>query len=166
MILQRLSTHEHATGQAVWFDASLTLNEISGWIFAEAPQAYAAVRVLDGGWSWNGNWAELIDQYSPIIIEVGRKSDYSSYTAFRSEILSNPLVWDGTRLDYTSTGYATTLTLFADESAPPQVDGVPLNFEPKQCYDAPYLQGDFAGGPVIINYGDDRTIHGRGAVCR
>jgi len=160
MILQRLSTHELATGQAVWFDASLTLNEISGWIFAEAPQAYAAVRVLDGGWSWNGNWAELIDQYSPIIIEVGRKSDYSSYTAFRSEILSNPLLWDGTRLDYTSTGYATTLTLFADESAPPQVDGVPLNFEPKQCYDAPYLQGDFAGGPVIINYGDDRTIHG------
>jgi hypothetical protein len=160
MILQRLSTHQNATGQAVWFDASLTRSEISGWIFAASSDAYAAVRVVDGGWSWNGNWAELIDEYSPVIIEVGRKSDYSGYSAFRSEILSNPLVWDGTRLDYTSTAYATTLTLFADESAPPRVDGVPLNFEAKKAYDSPYLEGEFGSGPVIIQYGDDRTVHG------
>ena len=75
MILQRLTGHANATAQMVWFDASLSRQETNGWIFAEAPQAYAAVRILDGGWSWDGNWAVLNDEYSPIILEVGRKQD-------------------------------------------------------------------------------------------
>lgn len=176
MILQRITKHTNANGQAVWFDFDLNVSEINGWIFAVASDAYAAVRIVDGGWNWVadslayhresndnlnlGEWAELTDQYSPVVIEVGRKSDYSGYSAFRSEILSNPLVWDGTRLDYTSTAYATTLTLFADESAPPRVDGKPVDLSPTKNYDSPYLKGDFAGGPVIIQYGNDRTVHG------
>lgn len=160
MILQHLKAAQGSTAQMVWFDSSLSREEISGWIFAEAPRAYAAVKILDGGWSWNGSFAVLTNKYSPIIMEVGRKQDYDSFAAFRSEIMANSLVWNGSRLDYTSTGYDTTLTLFTDESAPPQVDGTFIDFNPKKAYDAPYLQGEFGGGPVIINYGDDRTVHG------
>ncbi|MEA2067889.1 MAG: hypothetical protein U9P12_01700 [Verrucomicrobiota bacterium] len=175
MILQRLTTHKNANGQMIWFDFALSREETNGWIFAEGPRAYAAVKVVDGGWSWQpdstnlqrsvtstniGEWAVLTDEYSPIVLEVARKQDYANLAAFQSEILANPLVWDGTRLDYTSTGYDTTLTLFADESASPRIDGTPGNFAPSKNYDAPYLQGDFAGGPVIINYGDDRAVHG------
>lgn len=176
MILQRITKHTKANGQAVWFDFDLNVSEINGWIFAASSDAYAAVRIVDGAWNWVpdsltyhrgsndnlnlGQWAELIDQYSPVIIEVSRKSNYPTYSAFQSEILSNPLVWDGTRLDYTSTAYATTLTLFADESAPPRVDGEPVDLAPTKNYDSPYLQGDFAGGPVMIQYGNERTVHG------
>jgi hypothetical protein len=176
MILQRITKHKKANGQAVWFDFDLSVSEINGWIFAVSTDAYAAVRIVDGGWNWVadsleyhrgtnenlnlGEWAELIDEYSPIIIEVARKNDYSGYTAFRNEILSNPLVWDGTRLDYTSTQYGTTLTLFADESAPPQIDGEVVDLSPTKNYDSPYLQGDFAGGPVIIGSGENRIVHG------
>ncbi len=175
MILQRLTQHDNADGQMIWFDFSLNRQEAGGWIFAEAPQAYAAVRVVDSGWSWLpdsldlhrdggntniGEWAVLNDEYSPVILEVARKRDVGGMAAFQAEILNNPLVWDGTRLDYTSQRYAATLTLFADESASPRVDGVPINFEPSKNYDAPYLQGDFAGGPVIISCGNDRTVYG------
>ena len=161
MILQRLSRHKYATGQMVWFDTSLSRQESNGWIFAEGPRAYAAVKILDGGWSWDGvNWAVLNNQYSPIILEVGRKQDYADMAAFQAEILANALVWDGTRLDYTSTRYNTTLTLFADESAPPQIDGSSIDYAPKKAYDSPYLEGEFGSGPVIISYGDDRTVHG------
>lgn len=176
MILQRITKATKAYGQAVWFDFDLNVSEINGWIFAAGSDAYAAVRIVDGGWNWVpdslayhrgsndnlnlGEWAELIDQYSPVIIEVGRKSDYAGYSAFRSEILSNPLVWDGSRLDYTSTHYGTTLTLFADESAPPRVDGMPVDLSPAKNYDSPYLQGDFAGGPVVIGFAGNRIVHG------
>ena len=160
MILQHLKEAQGSTAQMVWFDGSLSLIESEGWIFAEAPRAYAAVKIVDGGWSWDGNWAVLTNRYSPIIIETGRKQDYGSIAAFQSEILSNPISWDGARIDYASAGYDATLTLFADESAPPQVDGVFLGFNPEQAYDSPYMEGDFGAGPVIISYGDERTVHG------
>lgn len=175
MLLQRITEHQNAVAQMVWFDFALSREEVAGWIFAEAPRAYAAVRVVDGGWTWVpdsiefqrtptagilGEWAVLNDEYSPVIIEVARKQDYADMAAFQAEILANPLVWDGTQLDYTSTAYDTTLTLFADESAPPQVDGIEIDNTPAQNYTAPYLQGDFAGGPVLIQYGDERTVHG------
>lgn len=176
MILQRITTHTNALGQAVWFDGDLSRSENSGWIFAVAPEAYAAVRIIDGGWNMVndslkyhrgtnenlnlGQWAELNNEYSPIIIEVAPKADYASYTEFRLEMINNPLSWDGTRLDYTSTNYGTTLTLFADESAPPLIDGVVVNKSPASTYDSPYLRGEFDGGPVMIQFGDYRTIHG------
>ena len=176
MVLQHTSKAQNSIGQMIWFDFDLNRAESGGWIFAEAPNAYAAVKVVDGTWSWQldapefhrdyssntnvGEWVVLNNKYSPIIIEAARKQDYTSFTAFQAEILGNPLVWANDRLDYTSTGYGTTLTLFADESARPRIDGVPVDLEPKENYISPYLQGDYAGGPVIITYGDDRTIHG------
>ena len=160
MILQHLTRATRSTAQQIFFDPSLTLVETSGWIFAEAPSAYTAVKVVDGSWNWNGVWAVLTNMYSPIILETGRKQDYADMAAFQAEILANSLVWDGTQLDYTSVGYDTTLTLFADESAPPQIDGTYIDFAPKKAYDSPYLEGEFGSGPVIISYGDDRTIHG------
>ena len=175
MLLQRITEHKNAVGQMVWFDYALNREEVGGWIFAEAPRAYAAVRIVDGSWTWVpdsiefqrtpttgilGEWAVLNDQYSPVIIEVARKQDYADMAAFQTEILANPLAWDGTRLDYTSTAYATTLTLFADESAAPRVNGTTIDNTPAENYTAPYLQGDFAGGPVMIQYGDERTVHG------
>lgn len=175
MLLQQITEHQNAFGQMVWFDYALNRQELGGWIFAEAPGAYAAVRIVQGGWSWVpdsiqyqrsatssilGEWAVLNNQYSPVILEVGRKQDYVDMAAFQAEILANPLQWDGTRLDYTSTGYDTTLTLFADESAPPRIDGSSIDNTPSQNYISPYLQGDFSGGPVMINYGDERTVYG------
>jgi hypothetical protein len=166
-ILQRM--HEsNASGQRIWFDASLARTEASGWIFAEAPQAYAAVCVVDGDSSWQidtnfptqGEWLALTSEFSPIVIEAAPAAAFATFSEFQSSILSNSLTVAAGRVDYSSSFYDTVLTLFSDQSQLPQIDGVELDVTPNKAYDAPYLQGDFDGGVVLINYETNRTILG------
>jgi hypothetical protein len=166
-ILQRLHA-SNAQGQRIWFDDSLTRVEMNGWIFAEAPRAYAAVRVVDGGGSWQaetnypaqGQWLVLTNEFSPIIMEVAPASAFSTFSEFQSSILSNTLAVTTSRVDYNSAFYDTTLTLFSDQSRLPLVNGIELNTTPEKVYDSPYLQGDFDSGVVIINYETNRTVLG------
>lgn len=169
MIVQRLRTSKGAKGQRVWFAASLKREERDGWVFAEAPRAYAAVRVVDGGSRWEpeevkrgkpimGMWLRCVHEYSPVIIDVARKSDYPDVAAFQKAILANALTWSGKKLDYRSGLYKTQLTLFADYSKPPEVDGVPIKYNPVKCYDSPFIQGDWGSGMVTIRHGKDVQI--------
>ena len=86
LVVQRLKG-SNAKGQRVWFDASLPRVEANGWVFAKAPRAYAAVRVVTGGTAWEpdaveqhhegkgrtdlGVWLRCLDEFSPVILEVG-----------------------------------------------------------------------------------------------
>jgi len=55
MILQRLRA-SNAKGQMVWFDSALKRAEKGEWVFAEAPQAYVAVRIARDGGEWKADW--------------------------------------------------------------------------------------------------------------
>ncbi len=169
MIVQRLRTSIKCHGQRVWFDASLKREERDKWVFAEAPQAYAAVRVVDGGSRWEteevkrgkpspGMWLRCENEYSPVIIDMARKSDYPDFAAFQKAILANALTWKNNRLDYRSDLYKTQLTLFADYSKPPQVNSAPINYSPAKCYDSPFIQGDWGSGVVTIQKGDRKLV--------
>lgn len=173
LIVQRLKT-SNANGQRVWFDASLHREEHDGWIFVEAPQAYAAVRVVNGQTSWEGDsigqhrenkgrtdtgeWLKCEDEFSPVIIEAARKSDFESFAGFQRAMLGNPLRWENDRLDYTSQLGKATLTLFADCSSPPQVDGKPVNYSPGKVYDSPFIQSVFGSGVVTIQKGGQKLV--------
>ena len=168
LIVQRLES-SNAKGQRVWFDASLRRVERGGWIFAEAPQAFAAVRVVSGTAAWEpdtldqhrsgkgptdlGEWLKCQDEFSPVIIEVARKTDCAGFAEFQRATLANPLHWENRRLNYTSQLNKTTLTLFADYSRPPLVDGKPVDYAPRRVYDSPFVQSDFGSGIVTIQYG-------------
>lgn len=168
IVLQRLRA-SNAAGQMIWFDLSLKRDEKDGWIFAEAPNAYAAIRVVraDGRWEPDsiaqrrdgkgrdglGEWFALSDQYSPIIIEVVGKKEYDGFAAFQEAILRNPLSWNGIRVEYQSLFYETTVTLPVDASSPPLIDGAPVEFEPDEVYKSPYLNADFGEGVVEIQKG-------------
>lgn len=172
MILQRLRA-SNARGQMIWFDNSLKRHEKDGWIFVEAPQAYAAVRVVTGGGEWKadfvaqhrdrrgrtglGEWFAVNDEYSTIIIETIRKKYCSAFVAFQEAILANPLSWKGNLVEYRSNFYRTTLTLPTDAGSLPLVDGVPIDFEPKEVYRSPYLNGNFGSGVVKIQK-DEKTL--------
>lgn len=170
MIVQRLRTSKDCKGQSVWFDASLKRAELDGWVFAEAPQAYAAVRVVDGRSRWepeqvktgkpsNGMWLRCEDAYSPVIVDVARKSDYPNFAAFQKAILANALTWKDKKLDYCSDLYKTKLTFYADYSKVPEVDGVPINYSPSKCYDSPFIQGDWGSGVVAIMINGKRVVY-------
>jgi len=169
MIMQRLKTSRGAKGQSVWFDAPLKREERDGWVFAEAPQAYAAVRVVDGGSRWEsepeqknkpspGIWLRCENQYSPVIIDVARKSDYPDFAAFQKAILANTLTWKDKQLDYQSGLYKTKLTFHVDYSKVPEVNGVPINYNSAKCYDSPFIQGDWGSGVVTIQNGERKVV--------
>jgi hypothetical protein len=92
----------------------------------------------------------LNDAFSPVIIEVARKKDYSDFAAFQKTILSNPFALKDKTLRYRSKFYDTTLTLPVDASGLPLIDGTAVDFDSKAVYYSPYLKGDFGGGVVTI----------------
>lgn len=173
LIVQRLKA-SNAHGQRVWFDVSLKRQERDGWVFAEAPKAYAAVRVVSGEKVWErdtveqhrggkgrtdgGEWLKCVDEFSPVIIEVARKSDCKDFTDFQASILSNALKLEAHRLQYASALSHTTLTLFTDYSKPPLVDGADVNFSPKKVFDSPLLESDFGSAIVTIRKGGENLV--------
>ncbi|MBI5831469.1 MAG: hypothetical protein HZB16_04055 [Armatimonadetes bacterium] len=168
LIVQRLKG-SNAKGHRLWFDAGLKRAEHDGWVFAEAPQAYAAVRVTRGQTVWQpdsveqhregkgatdrGMWLSCGDDFAPAILEVARRGDYADFAAFQAAIVANPLRWTGPRLDYTSALHHTTLSLFADYSQPPAVDGQALDYAPRRVFDSPFIQSDFGSGLVTLRFG-------------
>ncbi len=163
LIVQRLKG-SNARGQRIWFDQSLAPIEKDGWVFAEAPRAYAAVRVLSGDTSWQAEgsrgkpWLVCKDEFSPIIIEVSRKSDFSSYAAFQDAVLANRLKFEGKCVDYESMIHGTRLRLFTDYSQPPLAGGEPVNYRPRKVYDCPYIQSEFGTGVVVLQKGQEKLV--------
>jgi hypothetical protein len=106
----------------------------------------------------DGEWLKCVDEFSPVIIEVARKSDCKDFAAFQDAVLANALKWESGRLDYTSHLNRTTLTLFADYSRPPLVDGAPVNYAPHKVYESPFIQSDFGNGVVTIRKGSQKLV--------
>jgi hypothetical protein len=172
-LLQRLKG-PNAEGQRVWFDASLHRVEREQWVFVEAPRAYAAVRIVDGGKVWEpdsveqhrggggatdgGEWLKCLNEFTPIVLEVVRKCDVDSFESFQEGILTNVLRMEAQRIDYTSHFYHTSLTLFTDYQGPPLIDGIPLDYAPAQAYDSPFIQSEFGSGVVRMQKGAQSEI--------
>jgi hypothetical protein len=173
LIVQRLTT-SNARGQRVWFDKSLLRSERGGWVFAEAPRAFAALRVVEGQTDWQpdtvgqhregkgptdlGLWLNCQAEFSPVILEVARKSAFKSLSAFQDAVLAGKLAWEGRRLSYTSAIYRTTLSLPADYHGLPQVDGRPIDYQPKAVYDSPFIRSDVGSGVVTLQHGGHRLV--------
>lgn len=173
LIVQRLKD-SNAKGQRIWFDASLHRVEHDGWIFTEAPEAFAAVRVINGTTAWEpdstgqhhekkgatdtGEWLKCTEEFSPVIIDVVRKSACPDFAEFQRATLANPLRWENNRLDYTSRANNTTLSLFADYSQPPLIDGRPVDYSPGRVYDSPFITSDFGSGLVTIQKDGEKLL--------
>ena len=91
-------------------------------------------------------------------MEVVRKCEWPSFAAFQASVLGNPLVRRTKRLEYESRGYGVRLTLPADYSAVPLVDGKPVDYRPAKVFDSPFVQSDFGSGVVTICSGSRTTI--------
>ncbi len=175
LLAQRLP-FTNATTQRVWFSGSLQREEKKGWIFVEAPDAYAAVKVVDGAWSWEpdgpayrhnggrfipvpGNWLAPENEFSPIILEVVPKSAYRNFAAFQNATLADRLTRSAHRVDFTSSFYHTTVSLFTDFKELPQIDGKAINLESPLSFDGGVLQSTFGGHEVKLHvFGQDHLF--------
>ncbi len=167
MILQKLRTHRHAHGQRVWFAESLQRTEEDGWVFSEAPAAYAACRVASGATHWEdavpedgaaGAWLACEDEYAPIILEVARSSDVDDFEAFRAAIRANQLSLDDGVLHYRSSFYGDEFTFHTESASPPELNGQPLDFRPSKAYGSPFIQSEWGSGVVVLQKDGRRVV--------
>jgi HEAT repeat protein len=105
MIAQRFSGSYYLGRPTVGFTAGFETIDRDGWLFVSNDEAFAAVKVVTGGYVWDrigGSHSfalRLNDEFSPIIIQTGRASDYGSFEKFQEAILKAPLKLRYTRDD-------------------------------------------------------------------
>ncbi len=152
LITQKLSTSWLAGNLRVWFASMLTITEESGWVFAQAPNAYAAVKVVYGGYTWQtANWLKCSEVYTPVIIEAARKSDFADFQAFKTAVLNNPISYTNKVLTYQGLLNSGNFTFYADSWQSPLLNGQPINYKPQFTFQSPYLNEDWASGVVTIS---------------
>ena len=179
LIAQKLKTSEHADGLRVWFSKEGLSAPVKdgGWYFTEAAGAWAAVRVVSGEAEFppekaeadarkkkaaagdddgetsaaaaRGRVLKCSDDFSPVIVEVARKTDFATLETFRKAVLALPIKTEKGVLTYTGLS-GDRFTFFTDQSQPPQVNGERIDYAPAKVYDSPFVQSDWDSGVVTI----------------
>lgn len=126
-----------------------------GWILAQAPRAFAAVRVVRGGYAWDDqNWLRCQDEYTPIIIEAARMTDYdNSYGKFKAAVLAQKVVLGHGILTYRGLGNSGNLTFYPDSGRLPELNGKPIDLAQDYTFNSPFMREDWATGVVRIAKG-------------
>ena len=166
MIAQRYRDSVYKGDARVDFAAVKEMTERDGWVFADNHDAYAAVRIVRGGYYWNEparHRLYLQDQYTPIIIQTGRKAVYGSFAAFEKAILAAPLTLTADKLDYTGPNSA-RIEFFLCKSSDkgpypktlPKIDGEELDLNLMHNYKSPFMQNKVGSDIVTVRYGSRR----------
>ncbi|MGV7230080.1 MAG: hypothetical protein ACQ9IQ_15655, partial [Nitrospirales bacterium] len=167
LIAQKLKTHQKAEDMMVWISSS-TLSEPleeNAWVFVEAKGAFAAVRPVTGGYTWaprpakayEGKFLVCENEWSPVILEVGRKVDYTDFAAFRKAVLTQPLAFEEDVLRYTSLS-GNEFVFYADQSQSPKIDGKTVDYTPEMVFDGPFVRSKWLSGEVTIRKGNRSLI--------
>lgn len=160
MIAQKLPTTWKTGRMRVWFAPCLNKSEDQGWIFAEAPHAFAAVKPMVGGYKWDDpNWISCDYEFSPVIIEVVQKSDYESFNMFKADILDNKIDTSA-RLDMTYEGLNDSgiFTVYKDHFRPMEINGHQIDDRPDFTFQSPFINEDYASGVVTISKGKRKVV--------
>jgi len=134
--------------------------EKSGWVFMVANGAYAAVKCVTGGYHWlvgDSRWLVCNDRYAPVIIEVGQKADYASYTAFQDKVIALPLTYDGKVVKHTSL-YGDEIFFYTDRSSLPIVNNQLMDLRPTLVFDSPFVKSVFNSGVVEISKNQRKLV--------
>jgi hypothetical protein len=143
------------------------VSEKDGWVFVNNGEAYAAVKVVSGGYFWLDSIKRLLyanDIYSPIIIQTGRARVYGSFENFRAAILKAPLMISDRIIEYQGPNSA-RLEFFpmtpqalkeGGRYTPPKINGQTLDLNPPYVYRSPYMQRKEGSDIVTLTYGEKR----------
>ncbi|MHC5056839.1 MAG: HEAT repeat domain-containing protein [Planctomycetota bacterium] len=157
MIARRYKNSYYKGDARVDLVGSLSLVEKDSWIFADNGDAYAAVRIVKGGYYWNEpdrHRLHLNDQYSPILIQTGRGAIYGSFEKFQQAILEAPYELTEEKLDYAGPNSARIEFFLADDPyILPKTDGETLDLDLKYNYRSPFMEGEVGSDIVTVRYG-------------
>ncbi|MCO8121196.1 hypothetical protein NHH03_05560 [Stieleria sp. TO1_6] len=161
MICQKLKANQRGGRMRVWVGADGLSEPVeeNGWWFTESEGAYAAIRIVTGGYHWEdperrskGRWLYCDDEYSPVILEVGQKSHFQSFDDFRSKVNGTSMKFSDSLLHYTGL-YGDRFSFYTDYSKAPTINDVPVDYAPPNAFESPFLNAVWNSGVVQIQKG-------------
>jgi hypothetical protein len=149
----------------VYFSPTLAeVQEDGGWIFVQDGAAYAALKVVTGGYKWTPAWKHAdtavaanrafitLDTDSPVILVVNQAADYQQdFGQFKSAIKAQPIEQKDGALHFA------TLT-FHGPAKPGEIDGKPINLAAARGYDSPFIRSTWNSGLIHIRKGNETLI--------
>jgi Domain of unknown function (DUF1961) len=149
----------------VYFSPTLDeVQEAGGWIFAKDGNAFAAVKVVAGGYTWTPAWKHAADvrgdkpcitlqaENSPVILIANQASDYQGdFAAFQAAVQAQPLHYANGVLNFA------TITFYGPAKQG-QVNGQTVNLAPARGYDSAFIRSDWNSGLIYIRKADDTVI--------
>ena len=177
LITQKLKFHESAAEMIVWMSNEGLSEPVeeNGIVFVEAEGAYAAVRVVRGGFEFKeetfgvtqptgdivtarvGRTLFLDNEYAPVILEVMAKSDMNGFDTFKKKVKSCEFSMVEYVLKY-RTVYEDELTFDTSYNKTPTINGKPVNYAPKKVFESPFLNADYNSGIVTISKGKRKKV--------
>jgi hypothetical protein len=162
MIAQRCPGAYYKGRAMIVFESCFDKEERGGWVFVDNGEAYAAVKVVAGGYFWADPIQRKLypyDDYSPIVYQVGRQADYGSFAKFRQAVLAAPCELKDGKLTYHGPN-ADKLEFFPAEPKTemllPRINGKPLDLDLEYTYKSPFMQSKSGSDIVTVTYGDHK----------
>jgi hypothetical protein len=150
----------------VYFSPTLDeVQEEGGWIFVKDGGAFAAVKVVAGGYQWTPAWKHadrlekdnkafitLDAENAPVILIANEATDYHrDFEAFKAAVKAQPIRYGDGVLHFA------TITFYGP-SRPGQVGGQTVNLAPSRGYDSPFIRSDWNSGLIYIRKGNDTEV--------
>lgn len=148
----------------VYFSPTLdSVQEEEGWIFVKDGGAFAAVKVVAGGYKWTPAWkhAATIDvkpfvtldtERAPVILIANQAIDYDgNFDAFKAAMKSQSIHYADGILHFAA-------MTFHGPSRIGEIDGKAVNIAPSRGYDSPFIRSDWNSGRIFIRKGDATEI--------
>ena len=99
----------------------------------------------------NGHHLELKDMWAPVVLQMGRASDYQSFEAFQASVQDNQFEYQNNKLTYVSEAQD-SYEYWAQGAQLPQINGTPVNLNPPKTYDSPFLSMEHGSNKAVIHY--------------
>ena len=166
MIAQRIPESTYHNWPRIMFFMGSDKVERDGWVLGVTRngRAYAAIKVVSGGYFWDGPMKETLylfkDEYSPVILQVGSSEQYGSFEGFQEAILTSAFSVESlattgrvVKVEYTGPN-SSKLEFFTrtDPYIPPRVDGKEIELESEHVYRSPYLENKAGDDIVTIRF--------------
>ncbi len=150
----------------VYFSPMLDdVQEEGGWIFVKDGKAFAALKVVAGGYEWTPRWKHadsltkdnkafitLNAENAPVILIANQAADYNDeFAAFKKAIQAQPIRYENGVLDFAK-------ITFYGSARIPQVNGQNLDLAPARGYDSPFIRSEWNSGLIYIRKGNDTEI--------
>jgi len=149
----------------VYFSPTLDeVREDAGWVFVKAGEAFAAVKVVAGGYRWTPAWKRAdglakdnkafltLAEDAPVILIANQATDYHhDFDAFKAAVTAQPVRYADGVLHFATIA-------FHGPARAGRVNGRAVDLAPARGYDSPFIRSDWDSGLIYIRKGNDTEI--------